>query len=96
VLACAVVLGFMLRRKPNGDGPLQWDVEETEPFVEPLQPSSLILHEGSGIPEGWTAEAYNEWLKGPMPEGWSGVQWNDFTAEQLQFFEQDASEVEKD
>jgi len=96
VLVCAVALGFMLRRRPIGDGPLQWDVEETEPFEEPLHASSMILHEGSGIPEGWSAEAYHEWLNGTMPDGWSDAQWIEFTKEQLQFFEHDASDVEKD
>jgi hypothetical protein len=96
VLVCAVALGFMLRRRPIGDGPLQWDVEETEPFEEPLHASSMILHEGSGIPEGWSAEAYHEWLNGTMPDGWSDAQWIEFTKEQLQFFEYDASDVEKD
>ena len=96
VLVCAVVIGFMLRRKSKGDATVQWDVEASESFEEPLQPSSMILHEGSGIPEGWSAEAYNEWLNGPMPDGWSEAQWSDFTREQLQFFEHDASVAEKD
>jgi hypothetical protein len=96
VLVCAVALGFMLRRRPIGDGPLQWDVEETDPLEEPLHASSMILHEGSGIPEGWSAEAYHEWLNGTMPDGWSDAQWIEFTKEQLQFFEHDASDVEKD
>jgi hypothetical protein len=96
MLVCAVALGFMLRRRPIGDGPLQWDVEETEPFEGPLHASSMILHEGSGIPEGWSAEAYHEWLNGTMPDGWSDAQWIEFTKEQLQFFEYDASDVEKD
>jgi len=95
VLVCAVVIGFMLRRKPKGDGPLQWDVEASESFEEPLQASSMILHEGSGIPGGWSTEAYHEWLNGPMPDGWTDAQWSDFSEEQLQFFEHDASVVEK-
>jgi hypothetical protein len=96
VLVCVVAIGFMLRRKSNGDATLQWDVEASESFEEPLQASSMILHEGSGIPGGWSTEAYHEWLNGPMPDGWSDAQWSDFTKEQLQFFEHDASMVEKD
>ena len=27
------------------------------------------------VPEGWTLEAYTDWLDGPAPEGWTEEQW---------------------
>ena len=32
------------------------------------------------LPEGWTVQAFAEWLKGPLPDGWTEEQWSSYVA----------------
>ncbi|MDE0954356.1 MAG: hypothetical protein OR994_06745, partial [Candidatus Poseidoniales archaeon] len=52
-----------------------------EEILRPLQGSELEL------PDGWTVEAYSEWLEGSMPDGWVEDQWQQFSREQLEIIE---------
>ena len=63
----------------------------SEPVLEPQE--LLNLAEGSAIPEGWSSEAYHQWLEGDPPEDWTEEQWSSFVEEQLSFFSPILSDV---
>ena len=88
LLGAAGALALLLKGKEAEEASVRWDTSEEESTDPLLGGSNLILLEGSDIPEGWSPEAYLEWLTGPMPEGWLDNQWTEFSEQQLLFFEQ--------
>ena len=101
ILAIGIALPFLLlavsvivlRRRKEDDAPPLWVVEDATPesVLDPQAPFNLA--EGSAIPEGWSSEAYHQWLEGGPPEGWSEEQWSSFVEEQLSFFSPIPSDV---
>ena len=92
-----LIATLVLRRGASDAPPPLWALEEEQIEDHEEHPISLRLREGSALPAGWSAEAYREWLDGPMPEGWASDQWSDFKKDQFGFFEGESGDVgEKD
>ncbi|MCH1528974.1 MAG: hypothetical protein L7S46_04525, partial [Candidatus Poseidoniaceae archaeon] len=84
---------IVLHRSKEDDAPPLWAVDDatSEPVLEPQELFNLA--EGSAIPEGWSSEAYYQWLEGDLPEDWTKEQWTSFVEEQLSFFSSIPSDV---
>jgi hypothetical protein len=54
---------------------------EDEELLQQLPSDELEL------PEGWTIDAFSEWLNGPLPEGWDEAQWQQYRLEKLAIIE---------
>jgi hypothetical protein len=97
IVLLGLIVTMVLRRGASDAPPPLWALEEEQIETHAEDPPSRRLREGSAVPAGWSAEAYHEWLEGPMPEGWVSDQWSDFKEEQFGFFEHDSGDLaEKD
>ena len=77
---------IVLHRSKEDDAPPLWAVEDATPESALDPQEAFELAEGSAIPEGWSSEAYRQWLEGDPPEGWTEEQWSSFVEEQRSFF----------
>jgi hypothetical protein len=92
-----LIVTMALRRGAPDAPPPLWALEEEQVEDNAEHQSSPAMREGSALPAGWSAEAYRDWLEGPMPEGWDSDQWSDFKEEQFGFFEHASGDLaEKD
>lgn len=53
-----------------------FDLPASEPITTATTPVTPPY-----VPEGWTIEAYQRWIDGPLPEGWTPEQWEAYVAE---------------
>ena len=73
----------MQRRKEIAE---KWASDESLDDFEQLTSASIAQAEASlpgleesktEIPDGWTEEAFIQWLQGECPEGWTETQWSE-------------------
>ena len=81
VVSVVVVTLLMQRRKGTAE---KWATDESLDDFEQLTSASIAQAEASlpgledsipEIPDGWTEEAFVQWLQGDCPEGWTDTQW---------------------
>lgn len=93
LLVLLAVSVIVLHRSKEDDAPPLWAVEDATPESALDPQETFELAEGSAIPEGWSSEAYRQWLEGDPPEGWTEEQWSSFVEEQRSFFSPIPSDV---
>ena len=83
VVSIVVVTLLMQRRKETAE---KWATDESLDDFEQLTSASIAQAEASlpgledskpEIPDGWTEEAFTQWLQGECPEGWTENQWSE-------------------
>ena len=83
VVSIVVVTLLMQRRKETVE---KWATDESLDDFEQLTSASIAQAEASlpgledskpEIPDGWTEEAFIQWLQGECPEEWTETQWSE-------------------
>ena len=86
VLLIVGIVGMTLVLQRRKESTEKWDTDESIDDFEQLTSASIAQAEASlpgleasepAIPDGWTEEAFVQWLQGECPEEWTEVQWEE-------------------
>jgi hypothetical protein len=86
VLLIVGIVGMTLVLQRRKESTEKWDTDESINDFEQLTSASIAQAEASlpgleasepAIPDGWTEEAFVQWLQGECPEEWTEVQWEE-------------------
>ena len=86
VLLLVAVIGITLVLQRRKESVEKWATDESLDDFEQLTSESIAQAEASlqeletsstAIPDGWTEEAFVQWLKGECPEDWTESQWEE-------------------
>ncbi|MCH1442682.1 MAG: hypothetical protein L7U53_02310, partial [Candidatus Poseidoniaceae archaeon] len=86
VLLLVAVIGMTLVLQRRKESVEKWATDESLEDFEQLTSASIAQAEASlpgletsstAIPDGWTEEAFVQWLRGECPEDWTESQWEE-------------------